>query len=111
MARNIKLLVLFTCVHGVITLGCAVYNMAVSSAQFDNPELPRTFLASAVEGTANALMLPARLAWTSWASKHLPNFLEWLLFVANSALWGLVGVAVTNAISSRRHRRQVAQVL
>jgi hypothetical protein len=51
--------------------------MAVGSARFDNPELPQTFVESAAEGAANVLMLPARLLWTSWASRNLPNFLEW----------------------------------
>src|SRR4051812_25904559 len=87
MARHVKLLVLFTGVDGGITLGCAMYAMAVSSAHFDNPELQSTFIAEAAGVTANVLMFPARLIWTPWASKNLPNFLEWLLFVGNSALW------------------------
>ncbi len=26
--------------------------------------------------------------WTSWASKNLPNLVEWLVFMGNSVLWG-----------------------
>ena len=106
MARNVKLLDLFTCVHGVITLGCLMYFMAVSSAQFDSPELQSTFIAEAAGVTTNVLMSPAQLFWTSWASKYLPHLLEGLLFVGNSALWGLVAT-ITNRISGRQHGRQI----
>ena len=39
---------------------------------------------------ADVLALPGYVLWTTGASKNLPNALEWLLFLANSALWGLV---------------------
>ena len=109
MARNLKLLVVFTCVHFVLTLACAVYAMAIGSARFDNPLLPRTFAESAAEGTANVLSLPARLLWTSGASRNLPNSLEWLLFAANSALWGGSTVAVINRLSVSRNRRAASR--
>jgi hypothetical protein len=36
------------------------------------------------------LLLPGRLAWTTWASKTLPNAVEWIIVLMNSLLWGLV---------------------
>ncbi len=107
MGRKIRLLVLFTCVHGIVTLGAAVYAMTAASARFDNPELPRVFGETAAEWTAKVLMLPGRVVWTSWASKNLPNIVEWLLFLGNSALWGALGVIVTT-VSAGRYRRLAA---
>lgn len=36
------------------------------------------------------LRFPGYPLWTPWASKNLPNVMEWLLFLANSVVWGLV---------------------
>jgi hypothetical protein len=76
--------------------------MAAGSAQFDNPDLPRMLGASVAQAMANTLTLPGRLLWTSWASRNLPNAIEWTLFIANSVLWSAVALAVTNALVKRR---------
>jgi len=102
MRRNTKLLVAFTCLHAVLALGAVVYSMAASSAQFDNPGLPRMSGAGIAQAMANMLTLPGRLLWTSWASQNLPNAIEWALFIANSVLWGAVVVALTNGVAGRR---------
>jgi hypothetical protein len=109
MTRNLRLIVVFTCAHVVVTLACVVYFMAAGSARFDNPELPQTLVERAAEGAANVLTLPARFLWTSWASRNLPNFLEWLLFAANSALWGGSAVAVMNGLFASRDRRTASR--
>jgi hypothetical protein len=56
--------------------------------RFDNPDLREWFGASTALKAADVLMLPLALDWGPWASSHLRNALQWLLFVANSALWG-----------------------
>jgi hypothetical protein len=111
MRRNTKLLIAFACLHAVLALGAVVYAMAASSAQFDNPDLPRMFGAGIAHATANMLTLPGRLLWTSWASQNLPNAIEWALFIANSVLWGAVAVALTNlAAELRRGASAVGRV-
>jgi len=42
------------------------------------------------------------LLWTTWASRNLPDALEWLLFLANSALWALSSSAVVGLSFTRR---------
>ena len=41
-------------------------------------------------------MLPARVVWTSWANRNLPDVAEFLRFAVNSILWGAAGVALLN---------------
>jgi hypothetical protein len=105
MRRKILLFILFTCVHTVVALSASMYEMVASSARFDNPQLPQLFGARAAETAANVLTLPGRLVWTSWASQNLPNNVEWLLFIANSAMWSAIGVSVAARVSGGRHRR------
>src|SRR5687767_6979620 len=99
MRRNTKRFVAFTSLHAILALGAVLYAMAAGSAQFDNPDLPRMVGADIVEATANTLTLPGRLLWTSWASQNLPNVVEWVLFIANSVLWGALAVTLTNVVS------------
>jgi hypothetical protein len=105
MGKKIKLLVLFTCVHAMLALGTSLYAMAASSTRFDNPELPPAFAVSAAAIGANVLMSPGLLVWTSWASKNLSNGVEWLLFLANSASWGALGVVIATKFSNARGQR------
>lgn len=102
MRRNTKLLVVFTCVHAVLTVGAMSYGFAAGMVRFDHPDLPPMFGASIAQATANILILPGALLWTSWASRNLPNAFEWALFLANSVLWGAVTLALTNAMSRLR---------
>lgn len=95
MRRRFSLTVFFGCVHLVVTLGCMMYAMGMISVRFDNPDLPRTLGETIAATGAAILMLPGSLIWNTWASTTLPNTVEWLLFVANSALWGTLGAAVT----------------
>jgi hypothetical protein len=44
----------------------------------------------AIGHAADVLLLPGSVAWTPWASKNLPNAVEWVLFMGNSLLWGFL---------------------
>ena len=101
MRTKIRLLALFTCAHVVLTLGASLYAMT-DLARFDNPELPRTLGMTTAGIAANVLMSPGLLVWTSWASKNLPNAVEWIVFIANSALWGAAGVMIAGRVSGGR---------
>jgi hypothetical protein len=108
--NKIVLFIIFACMHGIVTALCMGYGMGLGLARFDHPELPGASESSAV-AAVNILLLPGRLVWTSWASKNLPNVIENLLFVANSGLWSLVGVAALDFIfrASRKPTRQDEQ--
>jgi hypothetical protein len=101
MRKTMLLLVLFTCVHFVFSFGTMAYSFASTMRQFDNPDLPALYGASAAHIISNALMFPFGVVWTSWASQNLPDLVEWVFFIANSALWGALGVGVLRFVRSR----------
>jgi hypothetical protein len=89
-----KLFVILTGVHATVALGLMMYAMGVGMARFDSPASDRKVAEIAASSVAHVLMAPGYFIWTAWASKNLPNILERLLFIANSALWAAVGVAI-----------------
>jgi hypothetical protein len=87
--------------HGAVTLGLLFYAMQGLS-EIDGFEASQSVANAAT--AADVLMLPGYLLWTPWASKNLPNVVEWLLFVANSALWGFT-ISFIAGMMSRRWER------
>jgi hypothetical protein len=98
---RLRRIALFTSLHAVLTLGLGFY--AMTAGDIDGFEAPQR--AAYAQLAADVLMLPGQLVWTSWASKNLPNVVEWLVFIANSALWGLLFSAAVGVASARRLRR------
>jgi len=74
--------------HLVAALSLSAYAFGATLSRFDNGSQPATAepLASTV---ATILLLPGTVVWTDWASKTLPNSIEWAIFIANSAVWGI----------------------
>jgi hypothetical protein len=98
MAARLRRVVIFACIHAAVTVGLAIYSLDFSAIDgFEPRQGPR--LAGMAAGV---LASPGYLLWTSSASRNLPNALEWLLFIANSALWGLLISAVVRRVSARR---------
>ena len=96
-------MVLFSCLHAVVALGLLGYATAGSLLRFDGFEALRGSMTAGI--AADVLALPGYVLWTTGASKNLPNALEWLLFLANSALWGLVLSATWGLVFASRVRR------
>jgi hypothetical protein len=95
MTRRPKRVVLFACAHALVTLALSFYYTSAITEPVRPGSIPEISDRAAVAGlAADILMLPGYLLWTPWASKNLPNFVEWLLFLANSAVWGLLISAV-----------------
>jgi hypothetical protein len=86
MVPAVRRVAIIACIHAIVTLGLLAYCMDMSAVDGFKPPQSTRVAATAAHG----LMLPGYLLWTSWASKNLPNSLEWLLFIANSGLWGFV---------------------
>jgi hypothetical protein len=110
LRRKFWLFVMLTCLHCAVTLGVAIYAMAALSEQSDAPRLDRTVAEIAANSITEVLMAPLFLFWTPWASQHLPNSIEWLVFVANSALWAAVGVIVITRLSRWRNPHRVERL-
>jgi hypothetical protein len=92
-ASSFALLALLASAHAAVTLACVLHAFAGTSARFDDPAAPVGFGAAASGRAAHVLVLPLGLMWTRRASSSLPNSVEWLLFAANSVVWGASGSA------------------
>jgi hypothetical protein len=88
MGRTTKLIAAFSCLHGLLAMTCLLLSFGSSMRSFDGGASEST-VERVMGQAANVLFLPASLVWTRWASENLPNAVEWLLLVANSAFWGL----------------------
>jgi len=84
--------------HFVVTLACFLLGFGDWG---DLAAEPTTFERVAW-GAATVLSAPGRWLWTSWASRNLPDVVEWALVLANSLLWGAAGAALWNAWRRRR---------
>jgi hypothetical protein len=103
MAPQPKRIVLFAGAHALLTLALSFYYTSAMTEAVLPGQMPEISDRADYAGlAADILMFPGYLLWTPWASKNLPNVLEWLLFIANSALWGLVISAVVKEVSARR---------
>ena len=64
-------------------------------------ELEGSLPANLLAGACKLLGLPAVALWTPWMSRNAPDAVEWLLFGANSLLWGAAGAVVVRAAIRR----------
>jgi hypothetical protein len=101
-----KHVVMFACSHALLMLGLFAFGFDLSAV--DGVEPPRVKQLAMM--AAGVLMLPGRLLWTAWASKNLPNGVQWLLLVANSALWGFLIAAVVSSVKRLTHPRPIPRV-
>jgi len=59
-------------------------------SRFDTGDMNESIIEIVTGAITNTLIVPANYLWTPWASKNLPDFIEWILFLSNSVLWGYV---------------------
>lgn len=90
--------------HMGLSAAMILYASAAGLTRFDNPDLDKSLSEAVATRAASVLLLPARIIWTDRASANLPNAVEWLLFAANSSLWGIGLAAGAERLSSRRSR-------
>jgi hypothetical protein len=83
-------------------MGLLLFSFCASSRHFDTGAA-ETPVERLIGRTTDILFLPGSLVWTRWASQHLPNAVEWLVFAANSLLWGsIVGLVVARVLRPLR---------
>ena len=90
MRRNTKLVLAIAFAHlvaSIVSIGVAFQE---TMRVFDDPVAEVSSAGHLASGIGSVLILPAGWLWTSWASKTLPNAVEWLLVMFNSLLWGYV---------------------
>ena len=89
MGRTTKLIALFACIHGLAAISLLLISFDASSRRFDTG-VAETTVEHLIARASDVLFLPGSLVWTRWASENLPNVVEWLVFAANSLLWGSI---------------------
>ena len=84
-----KRILLFAALHLIITLSGVMISIGVGMDMFDSPKDP-TIIERASTHLTQILMSPLYWLWTPWMSKNVHHSIEWILFLLNSGLWGLV---------------------
>ena len=77
----------FSTVHFAVVIGLLIFLYARGMSRFDSGA-ERTMLEAVGETTWEVLASPLWPLWDSSMSRQVPNAVEWLLVLANSALWG-----------------------
>ena len=109
--KYIKRGILLSVIHLVITFSLFFWSFNKTMEAFDNPYTEVSLIYSVIEPAitlmVNILMQPCLSVWTPWMSKHMPDLIEWVLVLLNSALWGFVLSAFWELINRRSKRRQM----
>jgi len=94
--RIIIATLIIAAIHFVMSIGIICTLFVSGMERFDNPEHQLSMFEKASHHLSRVLLQPGLLCWTSWMSKHLPDFVEWIFFGCNSLLWGLVLALLIN---------------
>lgn len=79
----------FGTAHFLVLVVCYLTAFTLGMERFDKYDAKVSAVEYVIRSLAEILMSPGRYIWTSWASNNLHNAFEWMLLIANSALWGL----------------------
>ena len=79
----------FGVAHFLVLTVCFLTAFTLSMERFDKGDINESAVEYVTGSLANILMAPGMYIWTPWASKNLHNAFEWMLVIANSALWGI----------------------
>ncbi|MFT5286619.1 MAG: hypothetical protein ACI8TQ_002789 [Planctomycetota bacterium] len=79
----------FSVAHFLVLIVSAATAFSFGMERFDAGDARETAVEFVASALTKILMMPGRLIWTPWASKNVHDSLEWVLLLANSALWGI----------------------
>lgn len=79
----------FGIAHFLVLTVCFLVAFPLSMERFDKGDANESAVEYVTGSLTNILMIPGKYIWTRWASKNLHNAFEWMLLIANSALWGI----------------------
>ena len=96
-----KHILIIAALHLIITLGCIIFTFGAGMDRFDSLK-EATLIEKSIEYITLVLMSPLYWLWTSWMSKNIHDSIEWLLFLLNSGLWGLVIENIYSKIKPRK---------
>jgi hypothetical protein len=104
--RIIITAIIVALVHLVLSFGSFIISISSGLSAFDNPDYQRSFAEKIINIIAYILMQPCYLIWSPWMGKNLPDIVEWILFLSNSLLWGLVIALCINLKVLMKKRNQ-----
>ena len=105
--KNItKRTIVFSCIHFTVLTICLITSFSLGMSRFDTGDMNESIIEIVTGAITNTLIVPANYLWTPWASKNLPDFIEWILFLSNSVLWGYV-VAFTYSKIKKPHNQSL----
>lgn len=100
MKNRIKKIVVFSILHLTVLLLCITVSFSLGLDHFDTGE--QATLLESITSTLSAIFsFPGTYLWTPWASKNLSNIIEWLVFIGNSILWGILLAYIYTFIKQR----------
>ena len=79
----------FGIAHFLVLAMCFLTTFTLSMERFDKYDSKVSAVEYVTGSLTEILMSPGRYIWTSWARNNLHNAFEWMLVIANSALWGV----------------------
>jgi len=82
-----KRIAIFSFIHFGVLIAFFIISFSAGMDEFDGKGETTGFEKISQKITL-VLMSPIYLLWNSWASKHIHDVIENLLFILNSVLWG-----------------------
>lgn len=79
----------FGIAHFLVLTVCFLTAFTLGMERFDKGDANESAMEYVSSTLTNILMSPGKFIWTSWASKNLHDIFEWILLIANSAVWGI----------------------
>ena len=104
MKITIKRTITFSCIHFTVLIICFITSFSLGMSRFDAGDMNENIIETVTGVITNILIIPANYLWTPWASKNLPNFIEWILFLSNSILWGYVVAFVYSKLKKAHNK-------
>ena len=81
---------IFTLLHIAVLLVCMYVFLSMKMDRAITEEDIQSRSESAMELAVKVLSMPGRLVRSAWPGQIAPGVLEWVLFIGNSLLWGII---------------------
>ena len=92
--KNLLLLIKLSVLHFALTLSTLIVSLE-SLAHFDDPSWTPPLFTRICETVSKILIYPGSLIWSHLQAN---DFVEWIVVITNSLLWGAVGVILVRWI-------------
>ena len=84
----LKRTVIFALIHMVVLLGCTYVFLILKTERTMKEGAVQSQLEFTTEMAVKVLSLPGRFVKNAWPAQMASEFLEWVVFIANSLVWG-----------------------